>query len=111
MDDLDPFVGALAEDLLTGASVGELVAAGYRVQFERLRDGDRFWYENDTAFSSDELTSLRNLRLSDVVNRNSNVEGLQTRVFFAVPEPISLGLFAIGIAGILLSKDLRRRPR
>ena len=108
VDDIDPFVGALAEDLLPGASVGELVAAGYRVQFERLRDGDRFWYENDAAFSSDELASLRSLRLSDLVHRNSDVDGLQTNIFFAVPEPCSLGLLAIGIAGILLNQDVRR---
>ena len=30
---IDPFVGALAEDLLPGASVGPLVAAGYAIQF------------------------------------------------------------------------------
>jgi hypothetical protein len=40
---IDPIVGALAEDHLPGASVGPLVAAGLRVQFERLRDADRFW--------------------------------------------------------------------
>ena len=42
---IDPLVGALAEDHLPGASVGPLVAAGVRLQFERLRDGDRFWYD------------------------------------------------------------------
>jgi hypothetical protein len=59
IDTIDPFVGALAEDHLPGASVGPLVAAGYRLQFERLRDGDRFWYEHDPDFTADELAELK----------------------------------------------------
>jgi hypothetical protein len=84
---IDPLVGALAEDHLPGASVGPLVAAGYRVQFERLRDGDRFWYEHDGDFSPVEVAELRQTRLSDVIRRNTKLANLQSDVFFAVPEP------------------------
>jgi peroxidase len=68
---IDPLIGALAEDHLPGASVGPLVAAGLRTQFEHLRDGDRFWYERDPDFTPADLDILRNTRLADIIMRNT----------------------------------------
>lgn len=87
VDSIDPLAGALAEDLLPGASVGPLVAAGFREQFSRLRGSDRFWYEHDPEFSAEELAMLRATRLADIIERNTGVTGLAQNVFFAVPEP------------------------
>ncbi len=39
---IDPWVGALAEDIIPGAAVGELIRTALIEQFIRLRDGDRF---------------------------------------------------------------------
>src|SRR5207237_6933068 len=92
---IDPLVGALAEDHLPGASVGPLVAAGLRFQFERLRDADRFWYERDPDFNPAELDLPNNTRLSDIIMRNTNLTDLQGDVFFA-PEPgASVVLFGL----------------
>ena len=92
---IDPLVGALAEDHLPGSSVGPLVAAGLRVQFERLRDADRFWYERDAGFTGTELELLRDTRLSDIIMRNTDLTNLQRNVFF-VPEPsTSVVLFGL----------------
>jgi hypothetical protein len=98
VDAIDPIVGALAEDLLPGASVGPLVAAGFQTQFARLRDGDRFWYENDPAFDEAELAILRQTRFSDILRRNTGVSNIPDNVFFAVPEPDALPL----LLGMLL---------
>jgi hypothetical protein len=87
INDIDPLVGALAEDHLPGASVGPLVAAGLRLQFARLRDGDRFWYEHDPDFAQSEVDGLRQTRLSDIIMRNTDVTNLQSDVFYAIPEP------------------------
>jgi peroxidase len=103
---IDPLVGVLAEDHLPGASVGPLAAAGFRLQFERLRDGDRFWYERDPDFSVDELATLRHSRLADIIRRNTGVMNVQDNVFFAVPEP-SVGILAF-LAGSM-AYSLRRR--
>ena len=43
--DVDMWVGGLAEDPVDGALVGPLFHRIITDQFERLRDGDRFWYE------------------------------------------------------------------
>jgi peroxidase len=90
---IDPLVGVLAEDHLPGASVGPLAAAAFRIQFERLRDGDRFWYERDPDFTPSELATLRQTRLGDIILRNTHVTNLQSNVFFTVPEPTSSLVF------------------
>lgn len=80
VDNIDLWVGGLAEDHLAGSSVGELVQTIVADQFERLRDGDRFWYEN--IFSGRELNQLRNTKLSDIIQRNTTITNLQDDVFY-----------------------------
>lgn len=81
VDNIDLWVGGLAEDHVPGSSMGETFTAIIVDQFERLRDGDRFWYEN--VFSGDALREIDNTTLADVIERNSDVVGLQENVFFA----------------------------
>ncbi|MGH2636662.1 MAG: peroxidase family protein [Actinomycetota bacterium] len=49
VDELDAFVGMLAEPHLEGSELGELQLAIWTRQFEALRDGDRFFYRNDPS--------------------------------------------------------------
>ena len=91
VDDVDLWVGGLAEDHISGTSMGETFTTIIIDQFERLRDGDRFWYEN--IFSGEMLETLQNTRLSDIITRNTNVESLQTNAFFAPGfEPVVVDL-------------------
>ena len=83
VDNIDVFIGILAEDLLPGASVGETISVILRDQFWRLRDGDRFYYEN--IFSPAEIAQLNNTRLSDIILRNTDTEVIQENVFFLNP--------------------------
>jgi hypothetical protein len=48
VDRLDAFVGMLAERHVQGTEFGSLQAAMWKQQFEALRDGDRFFYANDS---------------------------------------------------------------
>lgn len=82
---IDPWIGGLAEDHHNGAIVGEFFFHVLKDQFERLRDGDRFWYENDLGLSDDEREEIRNTKLSDVIKRNTNIRNLQKNVFEAKP--------------------------
>jgi hypothetical protein len=102
VNDVDLWVGAIAEDHVPGAAVGELILAGLREQFTRLRDGDRFWYRNDDALSPDDVAWLDSIRLSDVIRMNTSITNLQSNVFLmAVPEPgtIALGIMALALVG------------
>ncbi|MDX1926609.1 MAG: peroxidase family protein [Pirellulaceae bacterium] len=80
VDNIDLWIGGLAEDHVQGSSVGELVRTIVADQFQRLRDGDRFWYEN--IFSGRDQAILRNTRLSDVLQRNTSITNIQRDVFF-----------------------------
>jgi len=49
-------------------------------QFERLRDGDRFWYAR--IFYGPQLAALEATRLSDIIRRNTSITKIQDNVFF-----------------------------
>lgn len=84
VDNIDLWVGALAEDHLPGSSVGELTQAIVADQFERLRDGDRFWYQN--IFSDRALRTIESTSLADIIARNTAIDNLQENVFFMFAE-------------------------
>lgn len=100
LNDIDAWVGALAEDHLPGAQVGELIAAGIIDQFTRTRDGDRFWLTNDPDLSSDDLERLTSLRMSDIIKANSGVTNLQANIFI-IPEPTSLVMAGLAVAAAM----------
>lgn len=79
VDNLDVWVGILAEDHADGASLGELGRTILVDQFTRLRDGDRFWYEN--RFEGELLADLQSTTLSGVIERNTDVGELRDNVF------------------------------
>ncbi len=76
---IDLWVGILAEDHVAGASIGELGKTIIADQFQRLRDGDRFWFEN--VFQGKQLQQITSTRLSDVIERNTQITNLQPNVF------------------------------
>ena len=80
VDNIDLWVGVLAEDHVRGSSVGELAQTIVADQFERLRDGDRFWYQN--VFSGAALRQIESTSLADVISRNTTIDNLQSDVFF-----------------------------
>lgn len=87
VDNIDFFVGMLAEDLLPGASVGESVSAVLSQQFENLRDGDRFYYEN--VFSPEEVAAIESTSLSDIIRRNTDTTIIQDNAFSLINEGTS----------------------
>ncbi len=79
VDNIDLWVGMMAEDHVPGASVGQLARTIIADQFERLRDGDRFWYQRQ--FSGKALADLDQTTLADVIKRNTAITNLQRNVF------------------------------
>lgn len=85
VDLVEAFVGALAEDHIPDGNVGALTAAVYVDQFTRLRDGDRFWYSNDSDFSVADRELIEATTLRDIIQRNTGLTTLQPNLFFIVP--------------------------
>ncbi|XP_018399879.1 PREDICTED: dual oxidase 2-like [Cyphomyrmex costatus] len=65
-DDVDVWVGGILE---TDDGPGELFQRIIRDQFQRIRDGDRFWYNNTSngLFTDDEIGRLEQLSFYDVL--------------------------------------------
>ena len=90
VDEVDAFVGMVAEAHTPGSDLGELQRAIWAQQFQALRDGDRFFYGNDPG-----LRRIRDLyaldyrvSLGDVIALNSDIprEELADNVFLVQPE-------------------------
>ncbi|MCB9846084.1 MAG: peroxiredoxin [Phycisphaeraceae bacterium] len=103
VDNIDPWMGIMAEDHLAGASAGETLAAILRDQFTRLRDADRFFYLNDEALLP-YLDELSELTLGQIISLNTDIGELQRNVFM-VPAPSGL----LALAGVGLIARRRRR--
>jgi len=87
IDNIDLWIGLLAEDLLPGKSVGKTMHALLKAQFEKLRDGDFYFYKSDPNLPQTIKTQVSNTRLSDVIKRNSSLTNLQANVFIVNPCP------------------------
>lgn len=112
VDNIDAWVGALAEDEVAGASVGELMATALIDQFTRLRDGDRFFYHGDDYLFGNEIAAMIDfdtLTMGDILVWNTGMtEDDMPGSFFvaaAVPEPTTIALLTFGAA----TGALRRR--
>ena len=82
---IDPWVGMLSEDHMPDALFGPTAMTIISRQFAALRDGDRFYFENDPAFSPEEIDEIKNTRLADIIRRNTPVTCLRDNVFMAQP--------------------------
>ncbi|HEX4794131.1 MAG TPA: peroxidase family protein [Humisphaera sp.] len=83
VNNIDLWVGGLAEDHLPGASLGPTFARIIADQFARVRDGDRFWYQH--ILSGSQLSAINHVTLARVIEQNTSLTNLQANVFFFRP--------------------------
>lgn len=87
VDNIDLWVGLLSEDHLPGKSIGKTAHDMLKVQFEKLRDGDFYYFQNDPAMTERTLDKVRKTKLADLIKRNTPLTNVQSNVFFATPCP------------------------
>jgi hypothetical protein len=82
-DNIDLWVGGLAEDHVPNAMVGETIRAVLIDQFTSLRDGDRFWYQNDLFFQDNRshMKEVEKTTLADIIKRNTEITDIHHDVF------------------------------
>ncbi len=85
VDDIDPWVGMLVEEHMPGALVGETIMEIITRQFQSLRDGDRFYFEDDPLFTTQDIAEIKNTSLGDIIKRNTDIALMQDNVFEAMP--------------------------
>lgn len=82
VNSIDLWVGGLSEDAVTDSQLGELFQAIIVRQFTALRDGDRFWWENE--LSADERDRVRDTTLAEIIRDNTGIGNeIQDNVFVA----------------------------
>uniref|UniRef100_T1KSA2 Uncharacterized protein n=1 Tax=Tetranychus urticae TaxID=32264 RepID=T1KSA2_TETUR len=75
VNDIDLFTGGLAESPLPGAVVGPTFTCLLARQFNALRRGDRYWYENDlppSGFTKAQLKEIRKASLARLICANGD---------------------------------------
>ena len=89
VNNIDLWIGGLVEDHLPSSSVGITFTRILVEQFARLRDGDRFWYQN--VFPAEVVHEIQDTSLAEIIQRNTHLSSLQENVFFFTEDtaPIS----------------------
>jgi hypothetical protein len=77
---IDPFEGMLAEDHVAG-DAGPTEKAILVKQFVALRDGDRFFYLNESFNSTEQALIQQGNTLAKVIANNTSITNLQSDVF------------------------------
>eukprot|EP00486_Rosalina_sp_Unknown_P001345 CAMPEP_0201568726 /NCGR_PEP_ID=MMETSP0190_2-20130828/9941_1 /ASSEMBLY_ACC=CAM_ASM_000263 /TAXON_ID=37353 /ORGANISM="Rosalina sp." /LENGTH=666 /DNA_ID=CAMNT_0047990161 /DNA_START=99 /DNA_END=2096 /DNA_ORIENTATION=- len=75
INDVDLFLGLLAEDHLEDGSFGETISAVVLQQFGRLRDGDRFWYQRYIK-SGELLDFIECMTLKSVIELTTDISNI-----------------------------------
>ncbi|XP_056019051.1 peroxidasin homolog isoform X8 [Ostrea edulis] len=82
VDNIDLFVGGMAEKPLDGGKVGPTFLCIIVDQFKRARDGDRFWYENPGVFEPNQLAEIKQVTLAQIMCESSDgIQRVQRDVF------------------------------
>nr|XP_019607600.1 PREDICTED: thyroid peroxidase isoform X3 [Rhinolophus sinicus] len=80
-DNIDVWLGGLAEALLPGARTGPLFACLIGRQMKALRNGDRFWWENSRVFTEAQRRELQRHSLSRVICDNTGLPRVPADAF------------------------------
>ncbi|NXJ82484.1 PERM Myeloperoxidase, partial [Trogon melanurus] len=86
-DNIDPWIGAIAEPIVPPGRVGPLLACLIGTQFRNLRDGDRFWWEKPGVFTPQQLNALSEVSPSHVICANTNIKEVPLDMFTASNYP------------------------
>lgn len=80
-DNVDLWVGGLAEDHEEGSELGPTFRRIIMLNFLRVRDGDRFWYEQ--YLTKEEIDKVHSLTLSEIIRLNTGFKTAPDHVFFS----------------------------
>ncbi len=105
IEDIDPWVGMLAESPMPGALFGETIMAIISHQFETLRDGDRFYYLVDPMLTEADKDWIKQTSLHDVIMNNTKINLMQDNVFSAMPHSEICANMTAEVEGIVTTES------
>ncbi|XP_050012868.1 myeloperoxidase [Alexandromys fortis] len=72
-NNIDIWMGGVSEPLEPNGRVGQLLACLIGTQFRKLRDGDRFWWENPGVFSAQQRQALASISFPRIICDNTGI--------------------------------------
>lgn len=84
VEDIDLLPGGILETPTKGAAVGPTFECLLKKQFTKLRNSDRFWYENDippSGLTSAQLAEVRKVTLASILCANGKIQKIQPKAF------------------------------
>lgn len=72
VDDIDLYVGGLAERIYRDSATGPTFWCLNKLQFINVRHGDRLWYENHGVFTKCQLREIKKVTLAKLLCRNGD---------------------------------------
>ncbi|XP_067948146.1 eosinophil peroxidase-like [Watersipora subatra] len=84
-EDVDLYSAAISERPLVGANIGPTFGCLLGLQFQKLKYGDRFWFQSENSypnpFTSSEIEQLSAISLSRIICQNDNYGQVPADVF------------------------------
>ena len=76
------FAGGISEKHVENLEIGPTFSCIISQQFQALRDGDRFYYENPDVFTEDQLQSIKKVTMSTILCNNlKGIVSIQPNAF------------------------------
>ncbi|KAJ8286765.1 hypothetical protein GJAV_G00043040 [Gymnothorax javanicus] len=82
---IDVWLGGVAEPFVPGGRVGPLFACLITTQFQRLRQGDRLWWQKEGVFTSRQRASLASVSLARIICDNTGIRDVPRDPFLYRP--------------------------
>ncbi len=82
VNNIDLWVGLLAEDKFQWYPIGETLHKMLSQQFEKIIRADRFYFWRDPLLSQEDKMKIFNSRFADVIKRNSSIEVMSSAFYF-----------------------------
>ncbi|XP_051850149.1 lactoperoxidase [Antechinus flavipes] len=86
-DNIDLWIGAIAEPFVRGGRVGPLLSCILGKQFRKIRDGDRFFWKKPGVFTPQQQEALKKVSFSFIVCENTHITKVPINAFKANKYP------------------------
>ena len=84
LNDVDLWIGGLAEDRVEQSFIGPTFSCIFGITFDNVRNGDRFWYENEKVFTPAQLREIKKGTMSRIICDNSDgIDSVQPDAFLS----------------------------